>query len=233
MSYLLGIETSTARCSVALKCDDGGIIEQHEMGATIHSQFLLPATEKLLAEVGISISDLSGIAVSQGPGSFTGLRIGIGAAQGLAYGAGVAMTGISSLEILAAQAFSQNNTIDRAVAAIDARMGEVYWAEFSRPAIDANSKKLLATVSPRVTPPIELSNKYAGTDIFAVGNAFQEYQLLQPMKVGDMPEQAIYPTAAGLISYVSDLDQEVIWIDAMEFAPLYVRDDVAKKPLKV
>ena len=86
MTTLLAIETSSDLCSVALACD-GGILDVVIEELRGHSRHPLPAIDRLLAEAGLALGRLDAIVVSDGPGSFTGLRIGIGVAQGLAYGA--------------------------------------------------------------------------------------------------------------------------------------------------
>ena len=128
MTTLLAIETSANLCSVALARNDEilDIVTAEPRG---HSRHLLPAIDRLLAEAGLTLQRLDGIAVTDGPGSFTGLRIGIGVAQGLAYGADLPTIPLSSLATLAQGAIGTRllaaGTI--AVTVLDARMNEVYW----------------------------------------------------------------------------------------------------------
>src|SRR3989441_2284605 len=116
------IETSTEWCSVALWAD-GEIAALERRAATRHSELALPMLERLLAAAGIGAGQLDAVAVGAGPGSFTGLRIACGLAQGLALAAGLPVIGISSLEAIA-----QESGESRVVACIDARMREVYYA---------------------------------------------------------------------------------------------------------
>ena len=123
---LLAIETSTPACSVAL-CVGGQSFYCEDVSARSHSNALLPMVEALLSEACISLSDLNAIALANGPGSFTGLRIGISAAQGLAFGQDIPVIPISSLAIVA-KAFETycernklNLAIDTVVSTIDAR----------------------------------------------------------------------------------------------------------------
>ena len=127
---LLAIETSTALCSVALRLGDGPVLERSEFGSTVHSAALLPMIQSLLAEADCTLGALDLIAVGKGPGSFTGLRIGIGVAQGLAYGARIPLFGATSLECLARQQMAMTPA-GSVWTAIDARMNEVYWATFT------------------------------------------------------------------------------------------------------
>lgn len=128
MTTLLAIETSANLCSVAL-------VHHHEISEIVvseprgHTRHLLPAIDRLLVDAGLTLRRLDAIAVTTGPGSFTGLRIGIGVAQGLAYGADLPAVPLSSLATLAQGAIRSGQLArgDVAVAVLDARMDEVYW----------------------------------------------------------------------------------------------------------
>lgn len=129
---ILALDTATEACSAALWLD-GEIRARFEICPREHTRRILPMVDGLLAESGIALRQLDALAYGRGPGSFTGVRIGIGIAQGLALGAGLPMIGISTLAALAQGAWRQTG-IDRVFAAIDARMGEVYWAPYRRDA---------------------------------------------------------------------------------------------------
>lgn len=123
---LLAIETSTEACSVALYMD-GDVRELHELAPRRHTQLVLPWSEQLLAEAGLRKSQLDAIAVGRGPGAFTGVRLAIAIVQGLALALDRPVLPVSTLATLAMQGQG-----DRFLAAIDARMGEVYLAAFQR-----------------------------------------------------------------------------------------------------
>lgn len=125
MSLFLALETSSEACSCALNID-GRIVESYELIPRQHAQKILPMIHALLEEHKVSFDDLDAVAVGQGPGSFTGLRIGVGVAQGIAFGADLPVVSVSTLAALAMQAQQQNNhhTI---FCCIDARINEVYW----------------------------------------------------------------------------------------------------------
>ena len=129
---LLAIDTSTEACSAALGIG-GTIIERSELAPRRHAELILPMIESLLAEARLSRCDLHGIAVGRGPGAFTGVRLAISVAQGLALGLDVPVVPVSSLAALALDAPDDDAHRDNAIlAVIDARMGEIYAGAFRR-----------------------------------------------------------------------------------------------------
>jgi len=125
---ILAIESSAKAASVAL-CEDGTLISQYYQASGLtHSRTLLSMTEALLSNLETKVTDLDGIAVAKGPGSFTGIRIGIAAAKGLAWGAELPLCGVSTLEAMA-----YHGTDDRFIICpvMDARRSQVYNALFS------------------------------------------------------------------------------------------------------
>ena len=123
---LLAIETATEACSVALLHGDA-LIDRTELAPRRHAELVLPMAEDLLAEAGIARRQLDAIAVGQGPGAFTGVRLAISVAQGLALALDVPVVPVSSLAALAMQAPKNGAVI---LAAIDARREEIYAGTF-------------------------------------------------------------------------------------------------------
>ena len=123
---LLAIETSTEACSVAVYVD-GEVISRHELAPRRHTQLVLPWADELLAQAGLRKAQIDAIAVGRGPGAFTGVRLAIAIVQGLALALDRPVLPVSTLAVLAMQGQG-----DRRLAAIDARMGEVYLGEFVR-----------------------------------------------------------------------------------------------------
>ena len=129
---VLCVDTSTEACSVAvLKQNDiETVIKDSFMFAPReHTTKILPTVEAVLAEAQLTIQDIDVVAYGRGPGSFTGVRIGISIAQGLAFGIEKPMVGVSTLQAMAQQAYKTENIAD-VYAAIDARMGEVYFGHY-------------------------------------------------------------------------------------------------------
>ncbi len=120
---VLGIDTATKTASVCL-LDDKGIVGEHTLHVEqVHSKKIMPMIERMLKDVGVAVSDIDGIAVSSGPGSFTGLRIGMSTAKGLAYTLKIPIVGVSTLESLAFNAVPTQKLV---CPILDARMKEVY-----------------------------------------------------------------------------------------------------------
>jgi tRNA threonylcarbamoyladenosine biosynthesis protein TsaB len=131
---ILAIETSTSKSSVCLGRHDGLLASASLGRGQSHSEFLTPAIEFCLRQAGASVEELTGVAVSLGPGLYTGMRVGIAAAQALAHARSLPVVGIGSLDLVAFPHRLVRR--DRLVAAvIDARRGELFWA-FYRPAQD-------------------------------------------------------------------------------------------------
>ena len=124
---VLGIDTSTVTGGVALLSDDRLVGESVLNIRTTHSERLLPALERLLADAGITVKELDLLSVVTGPGSFTGLRIGVGTAKGLSYALGVPIVGVTTLEGYGWQFKFFPGIV---VAMVDARRENVFWQAF-------------------------------------------------------------------------------------------------------
>jgi len=123
---LIALETSAEACSAALWVENE-IIERFAVVPREHSERILPMIGEVLAEAGVSRKALDGVVFGCGPGSFTGVRIATGVAQGLAFALDIPVVPVSTLEILA-QGVRREHGASRVLAAFDARMDEVYWA---------------------------------------------------------------------------------------------------------
>jgi len=138
---LLAFETATEACSVALFVD-GAVRERFELAPRRHAELALPWAEELLAEAGIARSQLDAVAAGRGPGAFTGVRLAISIAQGIALALDRPVVPVSTLATLAMQ--SEGDVI----AAIDARMGEVYLGAFRRVGEDVRALAPETVVKP-------------------------------------------------------------------------------------
>ena len=176
---LLSIETSTDACSVALLLGET-LIERFEVAPQQHTQKILPFCEALLAEAECTLSQLDAIAVGQGPGSFTGVRLAISIAQGLAYTANRPIAPISSLQALAQSAIRLVNA-NAVLTAVDARMQAVYWGAFR--AVDGRAEPVITECegAPDQVPIPEGTDAWIG-----IGNGWT-YPALQTKGVDLLP----------------------------------------------
>lgn len=127
---LLAFETATEACSVALWID-GEVRERFEVAPRRHAELSLPWADALLGEAGIARSQLDALAVSRGPGAFTGVRLGISLVQGIALALDRPVVAVSTLAVLAAGVAAPDDVERHVLASIDARMGEVYAGKFA------------------------------------------------------------------------------------------------------
>jgi tRNA threonylcarbamoyladenosine biosynthesis protein TsaB len=211
---LLALETSTHHLSVALLMGDTCLIRS-EFLANGGSDRLLPWVQSLLAEGGLALKQLDGIAFGAGPGAFTGLRLACGVTQGLAFGADLPVVGICTLE---ATAF--NAGAARVFACLDARMNEVYVAAYVREQADVFRCEL----EPAVMPP-EMVAVPAG-EWTAVGDGYAAYAAtLQARFPG--ADASVRPTAEAVVRLAAPRFARGEGQPAIAAAPLYVRDKVA------
>lgn len=133
MARIIYIETSTALCSTALSVD-GRIVSERRDSERRHASLTAPFVKEMLDEQGLSVKDCDAVCVGMGPGSYTGLRVGVSTAKGLCFGAGIPMISVGSLDTLVWQAIGRGLLPDgcrHIVPMIDARRMEVYTAVFS------------------------------------------------------------------------------------------------------
>ncbi|MDD5394281.1 MAG: tRNA (adenosine(37)-N6)-threonylcarbamoyltransferase complex dimerization subunit type 1 TsaB [Thiothrix sp.] len=126
---LLALDTSTESCSAAVYAD-GAVFSEFELTPRAHTQLILPMVEKVLSTAGLRLQEVDAVVVGRGPGAFTGIRIGVGVAQGLAMAADKPVIPISTLAALAQQAYMQRGAT-QVLAALDARMKEIYWGQYA------------------------------------------------------------------------------------------------------
>jgi tRNA threonylcarbamoyladenosine biosynthesis protein TsaB len=217
---VLALETSTEHCSVAL-LHRGGTAARAELAGQRHSELLLPMVDAVLAQAGLGLADLGGIGFGAGPGSFTGLRIACGVAQGLALGAGLKVVPVGTLLALAHAAGA-----GRVLACLDARMGEIYLAAYEREPGGWIERIAPSVCGAQAAPPL------AGAGWTAVGSAFRAYgDALEARYRGqlDTVDRDAWPQAAAVAELAAMVLEAGGGLPAEHAAPLYVRDRVALK----
>lgn len=213
---VLAIETSTEHCSVALQ-QDGAVLSHAELAGQRHSEILLAMIDRLLADAGCRLQDLDGMAFGAGPGSFTGVRIAASVAQGLAFGLGIPVMPVCTLEALA-EASGRN----RVACALDARLDEVYFAAYQRSGDDWR-----AVVDPCLTAIDELA-PLRGEDWIGVGSGFAmlDGELARHLQLAQThPEQ--FPQARAVAKLGARMLANGGGMDAVAAQPIYLRDKVA------
>ena len=223
---VLALDASTEWCSVALG-GEAGFEERIEAAGQRHSELMLPMVESLLSSVRMSLARLDGIAFGAGPGSFTGLRIACGLAQGLALGAGLRLVGIGTL-LAMAEVARRRHGARRVLAALDARMHEVYAAAY-----ELEGEHWRERIAPTVANP-EAVPTPPGTRWFAAGGGFAAYPALRSRVASAVAgfDAAIAPSAAAVAALALPRFVAGEGVPPRDAAPLYVRHRVAVTTLE-
>jgi tRNA threonylcarbamoyladenosine biosynthesis protein TsaB len=216
---ILALDTATEACSVAVSVN-GQIIERQVMGRQ-HAERILELVEALLVEAGLKPAELDAVAFGRGPGMFTGLRIGAGVTQGIAFAADLPVVPVSTLQVLA-----QGQGADRVLAALDARMGQVYWGGFVR----GDDGFMKPVSEERVESPGSII--LPDGSWFGAGSGWDQYidELLPRLQAQVTAWQAqAFPSAADLVRLGERAVAQGLAVSADLAIPVYVRDDVARK----
>jgi len=217
---ILAVETSTEYCSVAL-WHDGTVSERSELVGQKHSEVLMPMLDAVLQDTGYRIQDMDGIAFGKGPGSFTGVRIACGVAQGLALGTNVEVVGVCTLQALA-QACGK----EKVIAALDARMNELYLAAYEK------QNDLWVTVVEPCLCKLDGAPELPGEGWFGAGSGFalNNAELAARYSAQMTGVDAKAMPQAGAVAQLAAIEFAAgRAVDAALALPLYLRDKVALK----
>lgn len=219
MSIILNIETATKNCSVAL-ANEGKTIACKEIAEQnfSHAEKLHVFIEELLAENNLQFSDLNAIAVSQGPGSYTGLRIGVSSVKGLCYALNIPMIAIDTLQLLAKQIQIEDGII---IPMIDARRMEVFSAFY-----DKNHNQIRNTQAEIID---ETSYQEITETIHLVGDGTEKFKntLIDTKFV--FHSDVVFPSANEMSQLSFDKYQIRDFVDVAYFEPYYLKDFVLSK----
>lgn len=217
---ILAFDTSTEYLSLALIKGDRTYTIDLLAGQT-HSQIILPQIQTLLDAAGLQLKDLQGIAFGAGPGSFTGVRIAAGVAQGLGFGANLPVVGVCTLLALA-----EASGTNKVIACLDARMGEVYHAVYERLAGEWQVVVEPGLYKPEASPTIE------GISWTGVGSGWQTYteqlSAVYAKQLQSMQPQLL-PTASAILRLALPIFVNGAAKPASEAMPIYIRNRVALK----
>lgn len=225
---ILALDTATENCSVALLVDEK-VYVRSEVAPRDHTKKILPMVDEVLKEAGVALADLDALAFGRGPGSFTGVRIGIGIAQGLAFGADLPMIGVSTLEAMAQGCFRKHNA-SHVACAIDARMSEVYWGRFVR----QQDGTWAQFDQEQVIPPAALAEQsQADEHVWSTaGTGWDAYgEALAGLKFNREGSDVLFPDAEDIVQIAKLELEKGNTLDAEEASPTYLRDTVAWKKL--
>ncbi|QXP87197.1 tRNA (adenosine(37)-N6)-threonylcarbamoyltransferase complex dimerization subunit type 1 TsaB [Methylococcus capsulatus] len=224
---LLAIETATEACSAALY-QDGAVLERHEVAPREHNRLILPMLESLLAEAGLALGRVDAVAFGRGPGSFTGVRIAAGVAQGIAFALDLPVAPVSTLAALADEAIAETGC-EYAFPCIDARMAEVYFAVYRRDA--EGCPELLG--QERVLAPGRVDFSSAAGAGAGTGSGWATYRSCLSGLAGGRLDSVLsgrFPRAAAVARLGARIHARGDSVPPEQALPVYLRDDVAKKP---
>lgn len=210
------LETSAECCSVAISRGEEILASRKTETSRQHASMLAPFVRDTLAECGLSVRDCDAVAVSGGPGSYTGLRVGVSTAKGLCFGAGIPLIAVDTLEILAWQGHGR---ADRIVPMMDARRMEVYCAVF-----DSDCRKLSATEA-KILDENSFGELLAQGTVLFIGDGSEKFS-----KVCNSAN-ALFdnggPVASAMAHAANAAWQEKRFEDIAYFEPFYLKEFVA------
>ena len=221
---ILALDTSTDFCSAAL-WRDGQVVERAVSAGQSHSTLLMSMVDAVLAESGLALVAVDGIAFGEGPGSFTGLRIACAVAQGLAFSADLPVAGIGTLHAMAVACGAP-----RVVCCLDARMQEIYHAAYS---LDAGGQWCEVS-APRVCAPLAVPDA-DGDGWTGCGSGFAVYGPALQARLGHSlcaVRQDIFPHARDIAALAAPVFAAGRGLPAEQAAPIYIRDKVALKTVE-
>jgi tRNA threonylcarbamoyladenosine biosynthesis protein TsaB len=224
MALVLSIETSTTVCSASLH-NEGKLLalEITEVPNSAASQ-LAVMIDKLLGASGFSSRDLGAVAVSSGPGSYTGLRIGVATAKGICYALDIPLIAMNSLELMAAQVNESNRNGSLLCPMIDARRMEVYTMLLDR------DLGVIEPVQARIIDASSYEETLEGNEVLFFGNGAGKCRSVISHDRAKFID-GVFPSAAWLGRRAFDRFREGKFEDVMEFEPFYLKDFIAKNAL--
>lgn len=222
MPVILSLETSTDVCSVALH-DNKDLLAQAEIHEPqSHAARVAPLIDTVLKKAGIALKELRAVAVTSGPGSYTGLRIGTSTAKGLCYALEIPLIAVGTLELLAFQAIQLNAPHALLCPMLDARRMEVYYL------LTDSDFRILEPVSPRIIDESSFAELLEVNQVLFFGNGANKCRGVITHRNAIFLE-GIYPRASALGVMADEKFRKNEFEDLVNFIPLYLKEFVAKK----
>ena len=223
---LLALDTSTEACSAALYID-GEITQHYKVAPREHTHLILGMIEQLLQDADLKSSEIDVLAFGRGPGSFMGVRVAAGVVQGISFAHSIPVVPVSTLAAIASVAMQQTGQ-SQVLAAIDARMSEVYWGAYTQ---GTNGQIILqgeeCVIAPDKAPMPEQG------EWVAAGTGWGSYgEVLKP-RLGDRCIESLdecFPSAEAIAKLALVAYENGESVTAAEAVPVYLRDNVASKP---
>lgn len=221
---LLALDTCTENCSAALLID-GRVLALSEITQRGHSECILGMLDQLFQQAECHLADMDALVFGRGPGSFTGVRVGVAVAQGIAFAQDLPVLPVSTLAAVAQAAYAKHGVSEISVA-LDARMGEVYHADFIIKDGLATAVSDEQVSAPENVKPVDDQNW------FAAGSGWAAYQqILSDNFAGQLQgmDSDIYPSAEAMLPLAKQMFTEHKALPAYQALPVYLRNNVAKK----
>ena len=221
MAFILSIETSTTNCSVAL-AKNGQVVAlaEDDQARYSHAEQLHLFIDRVVKDSGLKMADLDAVAVSKGPGSYTGLRIGVSTAKGLCYALKIPLISVSTLKVLTRQVVQQSSEYP-IIPMIDARRMEVYTCVF-----DAKYNEQ-TKVEAKILEPNSFQPFFDKNDkVYFIGNGVSKFK-----EICDNPKKGLFienknPSAKQMCEIADELYQNKDFEDVAYFEPYYLKDFV-------
>jgi len=218
---LLAIDTSTEACTVAINVD-GQVRSDHRVVVQQHGALVLPMVDKLMKEAGLRPAQLDALIYGCGPGSFTGVRIGVAAAQGIALGADIGVVGVSTLQTIAQGCYREHGDQSLAVS-VDARMDEVYFCEYQL----REHGRMQPVSDEQIASPGHVAWRsakvWAGSGAERYENVLREHFSVAPTDI----RKGCLPQAIDLLTLGAGLVVHGMVQPAEQASPVYLRNKVA------
>ena len=231
---LLALDTATEACSVAL-LRGGEKTHLAQFAQREHTKHILPMVDEILAQAGITLHQVDALVFGRGPGSFTGVRIGAGIAQGLAFGAALPVIPVSNLAAMAQAVYVQYQA-ENVLTAIDARMNEVYFAQWQAQKVRSDFGEFLdwqPMIAEQVCSPSKVIEQVARQhheNAVLVGTGWAAYPELNEANLGKATEITL-PSALYMLDLALPKWFAGETISPLEIEPIYLRNEVTWKKL--